>query len=216
MTNVFFEPWVGQQYINGGIFGKKILALGDSFHCKEDICDDCGKINARDECVNFTVNTVNDFLHNRESAYMPWMGTYLKFERSLVNKVTTLADSQEIWESILFYNYLQIAMPKPRERGIQEQYNKASTAFFEVLEKYKPEYMLVWGIKLYYSLPEVNWSESSPIITDDHENKNGFYTLSDGHRVKVLALWHPSTSRGYKWGYWYEVISKFANFTTSL
>ena len=33
MDRPFFEPWIGGNYENGGLFGKKILALGDSHYC---------------------------------------------------------------------------------------------------------------------------------------------------------------------------------------
>ena len=40
MDRPFFEPWIGENYENGGLFGKKILALGDSHYC--DSCEVCG------------------------------------------------------------------------------------------------------------------------------------------------------------------------------
>lgn len=33
MDRPYFEPWIGENYENGGIFGKKILVLGDSHYC---------------------------------------------------------------------------------------------------------------------------------------------------------------------------------------
>jgi len=30
MKSVFFKPWVGKVYDSGGIFGKRILVLGES------------------------------------------------------------------------------------------------------------------------------------------------------------------------------------------
>ena len=33
---VKFRPWVGEKYHTVGIFGKKILVLGESHYCKED------------------------------------------------------------------------------------------------------------------------------------------------------------------------------------
>ena len=55
-----------------------------------------------------------------------WMQTLLKFERSLVGCETDQAQSQRIWQSVVFYNYLQVAMGGPREAGTAAQYQAAA------------------------------------------------------------------------------------------
>ena len=35
MSNITFRPYVGTNYSTGGIFGKKILTLGESHYCDE-------------------------------------------------------------------------------------------------------------------------------------------------------------------------------------
>ncbi len=40
-SNIFFQPFVGKDYANGGIFGKRIMILGESHYCDES-CTDCG------------------------------------------------------------------------------------------------------------------------------------------------------------------------------
>jgi len=34
-SNIFFQPFVGKDYANGGIFGKRIMILGESYYCDE-------------------------------------------------------------------------------------------------------------------------------------------------------------------------------------
>lgn len=34
-SNIFFQPFVGKDYANGGIFGKQIMILGESHYCDE-------------------------------------------------------------------------------------------------------------------------------------------------------------------------------------
>ena len=41
-SNIFFQPFVGMDYANGGIFGKRIMVLGESHYCDES-CADCGE-----------------------------------------------------------------------------------------------------------------------------------------------------------------------------
>ena len=34
-SNIFFQPFVGKDYANGGIFDKRIMILGESHYCDE-------------------------------------------------------------------------------------------------------------------------------------------------------------------------------------
>ena len=92
MYALTFQPWVGNAYHNGGIFGKKIMALGDSHYGTE-------------QNANITREVLGWYL-DKSVEREGWMNTYLKFERSLVGRETTAEESNDIWQSILFYNYL--------------------------------------------------------------------------------------------------------------
>lgn len=59
--DVFFQPWVGSQYSSGGIFGNRIMVLGDGHYCGED-CKECG-VSHQHECNRFTTNVVKDYLN---------------------------------------------------------------------------------------------------------------------------------------------------------
>lgn len=48
--NIFFQPFVGKDYANGGIFGKRIMILGESHYCDES-CTDCGDCQLHRECM---------------------------------------------------------------------------------------------------------------------------------------------------------------------
>ena len=39
-------------------------------------------------------------------------------------------------------------MGGPREAGTSEQYRQAVKALYEMMEKYQPEYIIVWGNRL--------------------------------------------------------------------
>ena len=51
--NSFFQPFVDKDYANGGIFGKRIMILGESHYCDES-CTDCGDCQLHRECMGFT------------------------------------------------------------------------------------------------------------------------------------------------------------------
>ena len=190
---IFFHPWVGPNYFSGGIFGRRIMALGESHHCEDGICENC----------NFT-SVVIDWYLDQKYEREGWMPTFLKFERSLVNHSTTPSESKEIWNSILFYNYLQVAVPNARQAGTPEQYRASENAFFSVIDEYEPELIIVWGVRLWNQLPNKRWEDGPKILRDGYEVKNGYYQLANGGKSRVVCVYHPSS--GYSWDYWYRVI----------
>lgn len=205
MNTVFFSPRIGKDYARGGIFGKKILALGESHYCGSG-CADCSECGKHPECSDFTTNVVNwclDSSVEREG----WMNTYLKFERSLVGKETTPLESRKIWDSIAFYNFLQVAMGGAREAGTNQQYRAAAEPFMQVLEELQPDVLIVWGVRLWNNLPNRNWTDGPKVSVDGYEVQNGYYTLPSGKKVKVVCVYHPSV--GYDWSFWHKVIVNF-------
>ena len=193
MYNLTFLPFVGKNYNNGGMFGKRIMVLGDSHY---------GSVPQ----PNITRDVLGWYL-DQNVEREGWMNTFLKFERSLVNRETTPKDSLEIWNSLLFYNYLQVLLDGPREAGTEQQYKDSAGAFFQVLDRYRPDVIIVWGKRLWKNLPWDNWIEGAPVTVDGVEIDNGYYMLSYGHMVREVCVYHPSV--GYSWDYWHKVIMRF-------
>ncbi|MBQ2322076.1 MAG: hypothetical protein II375_05910 [Bacteroidales bacterium] len=210
MNKTFFRPFVGASYQNGGIFGKRIMILGDSHYCGE-ACRDCGMAAAHPECTRFTPMVVNKYLDyiGGKGTHEKWMNTFLKFERSLAGHETNLAESRQIWQSLLFFNYLQVAMDEPRQAGTEEQYQTAQESFYETIDAYKPQYIIAWGMRLWESLPGDNrWQQGAPIVSGGRAVETGSYALGSGRRAQIMAAYHPSSSR-YAWEDWHEVINQF-------
>ena len=101
MSNVFFQPFIGKYYANGGIFDKRIMILGESHYCDEE-CADCGDCRLHRECMGFTQHVLGDYLDEKKER-QNWMRTFLKFERSLVGKETDQAMRLKIWNSVIFF-----------------------------------------------------------------------------------------------------------------
>lgn len=190
--NVKFLPFVGKSYYSNP-FNRRIMVLGDSHYGSEPSPD-------------ITKDVINTYL-NPDVEREGWMNTFVKFERSMLNHQTSRKDSAMVWNSLLFYNFLQVLLTGPREAGTNEQYAEASVAFFEVLDEYKPDVLIVWGKRLWSKLPNERWEEGDVVSVEGYTIENGFYRLSDGHKVRAFCVYHPST--GYDWGYWYKVISHF-------
>lgn len=200
MEKLFFKPWIGENYESGGLFGKKILVIGESHYC--DGCDKCGGDPRNDECSDFTKNVVLSVINGESSR---WSGTFRKFERSLVGHDTTHEQSVEIWQSLAFYNYLQVAVSGPREAGDWYDYEKSEAAFYDVLESLQPDVIIVWGVtRMWDNMPSKGWEKGDEIKIDSYSVKNGWYTLANGHRIRAIWVYHPSTS--YSWEWWNKVI----------
>lgn len=201
--STFFKPWVGKDYKTGGLFNRKIMILGESHYCGED-CKECGNSELFD-CSQFTIDVIKNYLDANVERER-WMSTFLKFERSLVNHVTSPEESKAIWDSVIFYNYLQFAMHGPRQAGTSEQYKASEEPFFSVLELYQPDLMIVWGTQLWNQLPGDKWEDGKQLLVDDYPIQNGYYCLTNGNKVRTICVYHPSV--GYSWDYWYRVINQ--------
>lgn len=116
-NNIFFQSFVGKDYADGGIFGKRIMVLGESHYC-DDGCADCGDCRLHRECMGFTQGVLRDYLDD----------------------------------------------------GTEQQ-------------------------------------NGDDIVVDGYHVATGWYVLSNGKRVKAMAVNHPSV--GYSWDYWYKVIKGF-------
>lgn len=203
---IFFQPFVGRDYYSGGIFGKRIMVLGESHYCEEG-CRDCGSVASHGECTSFTNGVVDDYL-NENLARERWMNTFLKFERSLVGHETDWAERRRIWQSVMFYNYLQVAMGGPRQAGSGQQYDHAGHVFYEVIDEYLPQYIIAWGNRLWSYLPgDGRWKDGEPIIIGGYKINTGGYFLKNGRIAKIMAVNHPSV--GYSWDWWHKAIKDF-------
>ena len=197
MKNVKFYPWVGSDYKSGGLFEKKIMVLGASHYCEDK----------NDATPQLTENVVQRHLLRKE--FEPWMNTYTNFERSLVNETTDANLRCKIWNSLVFYNYVQEPMDNRMAKPTRSQYKRSASAFYEVLNECHPDCCLVWGKTLWYNLPEENWEETCVIVVDGKDYFRGNYALNDGTKVPFLCIKHPA--QGYAWEYMHRVIDEFLN-----
>lgn len=60
MKDVIFKPWIGKNYETGGIFKRKILALGESHYFGEE--DDVVELT---KPTNFTSEVVENYLDSK-------------------------------------------------------------------------------------------------------------------------------------------------------
>lgn len=206
-VGVKFLPFVGDSYEYGISFdeegklvlgteempGKKVLVLGESHYCEDG-----------DVVPSFTRDVMEYFLEAKKGEnWQRWMNTFMKFQRAFYNDVTDFNDKIQFWNHVIFFNYLQVPLQIPRESGNYVDYEKSALPFFQVLKIYKPDYVVVWGYRLYSNLPN-KYGRSIGTLSSGIEvweyNINGII-------IKVLPIYHPSV--GFSWSFWNEIIVDF-------
>ncbi len=193
--SVHFLPWVGKNY-KQGIYGRRVLVLGESHYCARQ----------EDDTPYVTRKVIADLL-DPNSEHEAYKNTYTKFERALAGKVLDWQEKAELWNSIIFYNYVQIPMTGPRISPTVEEFKDSAQAFFEVLDRYCPDCVIVWGKRLYNNLPQEGCQGPDLQLPDGTFQETWIYTLTGGKRVHVMPILHPSS--GFSWDFWHEAIRRY-------
>lgn len=196
MSEVFFKPYIGKHYLDKGYLGKKLLILGESHYCGG--CDKCGDLqNFDDGCREFTKTVVNDYLSYKkgEINHANWMRTFTVFTNVLLGKQVEPETVIDFWDSIMFYNYVQDAsIDAPRIPREEEVFVNSETAFYEVLNEFQPDLIIVWGANLEGKLPQKNKTLSDFEIFNEPGHRFHYYDVV-GKKIPAYAIFHPSTSR---------------------
>ena len=207
MKNVFFKPYVGEYYHTEGYCGKKLLILGESFRCGEILNDavDCGKAEGclqLERCRNFTKDVLERFLKYKQgmAPYESWMRTFTCFTNVFLGGNDATKDEVvDFWDCVMFYNYVQTAVERQRLSPEKHDFEISETAFFEVLEEYKPDLIFVWGARLEGNLPQKNKTLSDFLILNTPGHVLHYYNVA-GKKIPAYAIFHPSSPAfGYKY-----------------
>jgi len=111
MENVNFRPWIGKKYNTTGYEGKRILVLGESHYCGNELGEGkrcfplCKKENMLPDCFSQTEDVIKWYLS--EYTGEPFQRTFVCFERAVVGRELSQEEREEFWQSIMFYNYIQ-------------------------------------------------------------------------------------------------------------
>lgn len=210
-NNIFFDPWVGDKYGSElSIFREKILILGNSHYC--DICEDCGNRELHPDCVDFTKRVVRVYLDTSQKD--TWKKTFSTFVNCMLNKSTSNEERMEFFDSVAFYNYLQIAAGEDPYSTGQYDYTDVRylEAFYEVVDKIQPDVVICWGNKVWEALPN-NWNNYGEAkeglgikIDGDVFNKYLTYPYEDGHKILLIGVQHPS--QAFPRDYYHHVFSE--------
>jgi len=176
MKNVIFTPWVGKNYSKEE---NKILILGESHYSDTDF----------KEKTDFTTDIINIFLQYKlgNEGHQSWMNTFTKFTNVLNEGTAEIQELENFWNSIMFYNYVQKAVKGgARVSPSKNDFDISYLALKEVLNKYKPKTIIIWGNRLWNHLPN-----------DDIKlnNETNIYHFKTGNvDAEILTIHHPSST----------------------
>ena len=211
MEYVNFRPWVGKCFFKEGFLNKKILILGESHYCKTMLADGCecspicqkGKM--KPDCPNFTNDVIEEYLECHDGN--DWHNTFLSFERNHFNRNLTKEEAKDFWNKVIFYNYIQFALPKAGVAPNYEFWEPSEKAFREILEYYSPDKIIAWGTRLYNGLPDWNGKHTT-IKVENYQTDVWEYNIK-GKAIPVLKIQHPCCPRGKARDKWYKLYNKF-------
>ncbi|MGL5937519.1 MAG: hypothetical protein ACRCZY_09640 [Phocaeicola sp.] len=193
-TQIQFMPWVGSSFLEG-FGGKRIMVLGESHYCDKP----------EDGTADITIRIIDDFC-DENSEYESYKNTYTKFERALAGRKVSSTERRSLWNRILFYNFIQEPMTAARVAPTAQQVSNAQYPFFEVIERYRPDIILVWGRRLYDMLPSQGTQGENVVVDGVGSEESWVYKLSDGHEVRALSMYHPASA--FSWEYWHCFIKQ--------
>ena len=88
---------------------------------------------------------------------------------------------------------MQVPMVAPRQSPTEEQFAESEKAFWEILETYQPDIIIVWGQRLWTKLPYTG--EYLPKENTLINNGKGlyYYKVRD-KKIPAMYITHPSAS----------------------
>lgn len=197
-NDFFFPPYIGELYGNSNGFfnGVRVMAIGNSHHCdkfdnQHRCCMKCA--NYIPACNSFTTDVVKDYISNPlgvggSEKDKKWRPTYTKF----ANLLEANGNIERLWTSIVFYNFLQCAVPNNKAQGNVDEINRSKEYVIKLLSEYTPDVVIVWGNpRVYQHLPKGEYWKD---ITD----RTGIYTIN-GKNIRVACIDHPMLC-GYEKG----------------
>lgn len=189
-AKIHFLPWVGDRYSKAT---KKVLVLGESHYCA----------NLSDDKPTLTQEVINDFI-SPNTVWEPYKNTYTKFTRALAGYEVPREEVKDIWEYIIFYNYVQVPITGPRVAPTPKQFMQSEGAFWRVVDMYQPDYIIAWGKRLFHNMPS-KYSNAMPLVVNFEPVRIKTYKRN-GRNIKVMQMTHPSA--GYSWRFWHKAIEK--------
>lgn len=183
--NRLIHPRVGSEYSKSGLRGHKIMILGESSYHPNSAYD----------LPNQTINVGNDAIgYDQGRGYWNKSRFYTRISRIFGYEAQSYERRQEFWNSVIYYNFLQVVLTKSREHPPTESWTDAKPAFLETIDEYRPEFVVSFSKRMWGYLPK----ENSCVVS----NTLGVQCWSaeldvGGFSTKLYGFLHPTAPRFY-------------------
>lgn len=195
--NMKTYPWEGFNYSSGFMGKGKLMILGESFYWsnyKEYEEEGYTYDEYNSDLKYATIWTVEKYLNriNSDSEKPPrWNRTYDYLTKICLNReIINQNDKDKLWDSVVFYNYLNEPLRKSRQKVDNTLWEKSANDFFEVLKFYKPDFILMLGDRLWNHTPRENWE------LDKIDKNLGCYTI-ESKNIFSSSIYHTSSRYPY-------------------
>jgi hypothetical protein len=214
MENVFFDPWVGKNYSDEDNY-PRILVLGESHQCG-DVGNNnrCKKDSQGQKFCGDTswqcpyggpAAVMRDFISDVRKD----IKSYNKFTKAVCNALT-INDKNVFWDRVVFYDYVQRAIEKGKS-PTKDDWKQGADSFFNVLKKYQPDMIIVWGKRLWDNMPSEDvysnwgrkdWKNQGTWNTTKSKSIYTYHLTDDDGKIvkKIPAFWlfHPASRTFYR------------------
>lgn len=183
---VYFTPFVGDDYERGLIDGTRVLLLGESHYGtpshEQGSGADCTQYNFGDY-----TNDNCDFDKERQF--------FRKLPRIVArNEHVTQMESAAAWRRIAYANFVQeFVGGHARMRPKRDQWKRGQAALTELVEKLRPDVVLVLGAQLWNHVNEGCLSNEAAISAERRDREIWLIPHDQGF-ARTSWIYHPSTN----------------------
>jgi hypothetical protein len=187
--HIYFEPWRGPGYDKDGLWGRKVLIVGESHYDEWDGVKHYLPPSFTQECVQQVVDGSGG------ARYWPRVRNRLSGEEHEAQPQAFF------WNKVAFYNFIQSPVDGgPGARPTPQQWAAAVPALSEVLSLLRPDRVLFTGDRLWdYVLATDGKLPDIKIEADERSLPLETFSIPGGHHVFVTHTAHPRSSKFGRW-----------------
>ena len=185
MSIVRFEPWIPKN-LDPRCYGVRLLVLGESHYEEDD----------EKPWTELRLRVLTRYLVRRWGRRPKGRTQFFPNLYSLLTGRTwsqLSPDNAVIWDNIFFYNYVQKLVPGgARHSPDAEMWRDAEVAFLTVLDRLRPDAVLVLGRRLWRNMLD------GELVSDDATALGRVYAFelpSGNGSVPAAHVYHPSSGR---------------------
>jgi hypothetical protein len=144
-----------------------------------------------------TMNVGNDAIGYEEGrGYWNKSKFYTRIARMFGYDYRSFSQRKLFWESVVYYNFLQVVLTKAREIPPAKAWSESVSAFRETLEEHRPDFVVSFSKRMWPHIPK----DSGTALYNELgvDCRSGYIALTDGHSVRMINFLHP-TSFGFRW-----------------